>query len=76
MKVKRPRGPTFFNGGKKLLNYIFKRHRHAKGYQQRLRPEAEMPGMRIWKINTIELSTVAFFSFWGFRKVGGKHPCR
>lgn len=61
MKVKCPRGPTFFKGGKKRLNYIFRRHRHAKEYQQRLTAEAEMPRTRIWKINTVELGTVAFF---------------
>jgi hypothetical protein len=60
MKVNCPRGPTFFNKKKKGLNYIFKRHRHAKEYQQCLRPGAEMPGTRIWKINTDELSRVAF----------------
>lgn len=61
------RGPTFFKG-KKRLNYIFKRHRHAEEYQHCLRPEAEMPRMRIWKINTVELSIVAFFFFLGLLK--------
>ena len=64
MKMKCLRGPTFFKG-KKRLNYIFKRHRHAEEYQQCLRPEAEMPRMRIWKINTVELRIMAFFFSWG-----------
>lgn len=65
MKVKCPRGPTFFKGKKKRLNYIFQRHRHAEEYQQCLGPEAEMPKMRIWKINTVELGIMAFFFFPG-----------
>lgn len=70
MKVKCPRGPTFFKGKKKKrLNYIFQRHRHAEEYQQCLGPEAEMPKMRIWKINTVELGIVAFFFFLGLLKV-------
>ena len=64
MKVKCPRGPAFFKGKKKRLNYIFQRHRHAEEYQQCLGPEAEMPKMRIWKINTVELGIVAFFFFF------------
>ena len=55
-----PEGPAFFKG-KKRLNYIFKRHRHAEEYQQCLRPEAEMPTMRLWKINMVELGSVALF---------------
>lgn len=69
MKAKCPRGPAFFKGEKKRLNYIFKKHKHAREYQQCLRPEAEMPGTRVWKINTAELSTGAFF-FLGLWKAG------
>ena len=56
-----PEGAYIFQRGEKRLNYIFRRHRHAKEYQQRLTAEAEMPRTRIWKINTVELGTVAFF---------------
>lgn len=62
-----PEGTYIFQRKKKKrLNYIFQRHRHAEEYQQCLGPEAEMPKMRIWKINTVELGIVAFFFFfWG-----------
>lgn len=73
MKVKCP-GAYIFQRGKKRLNYIFKRHRQAEEYQPCLGPEAEMPRTRIWKINTVELSTTAFFFlplfFLGLWKAG------
>lgn len=57
-----PEGTYIFQREKKKrLNYIFQRHRHAEEYQQCLGPEAEMPKMRIWKINTVELGIVACF---------------
>ena len=59
-----PEGTCIFQRKKKRLNYIFQRHRHAEEYQQCLGPEAEMPKMRIWKINTVELGIVAFFFFF------------
>lgn len=63
-----PEGTYIFQRGKKRLNYIFQRHRHAEEYQQCLGPEAEMPKMRIGKINTVELSIVAFFFPLGLLK--------
>lgn len=73
-----PEGSYIFQRGRKRLNYIFKRHRRAEEYQQRLGPEAEMPRMSIWKINTAELGTVAFVCFlpgaaesWGGERPGG-----
>lgn len=63
-----PEGTYIFQREKKRLNYIFQRHRHAEEYQQCLGPEAEMPKMRIWKINTVELGIVAFFFFLGLLK--------
>lgn len=66
-----PEGTCIFQRGKKRPNYIFKRHRHAKEYQPCLRPGAEMPRTRLWKINTTELSTTApRLFFWGSRKLG------
>ena len=68
MKVKCPRGPTFFKGEKKDLIISFRGTDTPEEYQQCLGPEAEMPKMRIGKINTVELSIVAFFFPLGLLK--------
>lgn len=56
-----PEGACIFQREKKRLNYIFKRHRHAEEYQQRLRPEAEMPRRRFGRLTLLDSAPWPFF---------------